>query len=78
MRVWLGVVAVLYSLHRAALWAEDRGWIYYRTKRMPPGAGALAMMEVSSMLQPSVEHVIEETRTQLVLGEQAPSGADAP
>lgn len=53
-------VAALYGIHRSARWAEGRGWIYYRTKRMPPGAAGLAMMEVASVIQPQVEHVIEE------------------
>jgi hypothetical protein len=61
-----GAAVALYGLHRLALWAEGRGWIYYRTNRMPPGAGGMAMMEVGQIIEPEFEHVIEEMR-----GEQA-------
>lgn len=53
-------LAAGYGLHRLALWAEGRGWIYYRTKRMPPGAGGMAMMQVAAIFEPAVEHVVEE------------------
>ena len=70
----LGLVAGGYGLHRLALWAEARGWIYYRTRRRPPGAAGLAFMEVAAILQPHVEHVVEEQRTQRAGGETDSSG----
>jgi hypothetical protein len=30
--VVLGTAAALYGLHRLALWLEDHGWPYYRTR----------------------------------------------
>jgi hypothetical protein len=41
MRYALGglvAVAALYGLHRLGLWAERRGWIYYRKKHGSDGA----------------------------------------
>jgi hypothetical protein len=70
----LGLVAGGYGLHRLALWAEGRGWIYYRTRRMPPGASGMAFMGVASILEPSLEHVIEEHRSQKVAAETDASG----
>jgi hypothetical protein len=59
--LWAGLAAVgLCGLHGLALWAEARGRVYYRTRRMPPGAVGLAMMEVASIIHPAVEHVVAE------------------
>jgi hypothetical protein len=61
--LWVApAVSALYGLHRPALWAEGRGWIYYREHRAPAGAAGLAMLEVASLVDPAVEHVIEEER----------------
>ncbi len=70
----LGVVGAGFGLHRLALWAEARGWIYYRTHRMPPGATGLALMEVAAMLEPGVEHVVEEQRSRRAGAEAGSSG----
>lgn len=49
-------LAALFGLHRMALWAEGRGWIFYRTRpRAPVGLGLLA-----EIYAPEMEHVIEE------------------
>jgi len=77
--LWTGVaLAGLYGLHRLALWAESRGWIYYRTRHMPAGAGGLALLEVTSVLDPQVTHVIETTRAQQAQAEQDESGQGRP
>ena len=75
--VWLVVAVVaLYGLHRLALWAEARGWIYYRTKRMPAGAAGRALMELSAIVEPEIEHVIEAIDEDKVRGDQDESGED--
>lgn len=77
--LFVGLAAAgLYGLHRLALWAESRGWIYYRTKHMPAGATGLALLEVTSILDPQVTHVIEATRAQQCHGEQDESGRERP
>ena len=67
----------LYGLHRLALWAESKGWIYYRTKRMPPGAAGMAMMEVNQIFEPKVEHVLEEMRSENIRAEETESGEES-
>jgi hypothetical protein len=52
-------LAALGALHRAALWAEARGLIYYR-RRGTSGALGNALLEVQAILEPSKRHVIEE------------------
>jgi len=77
--LWVALAAsVLFGLHRLALWAEGRGWIYYREHRAPAGAAGLAMLEVTSLLDPAVEHVVEEARDARARVEQDESGEGAP
>ena len=77
--LWVTLAAAaLYGLHRLARWAEGRGWIYYREHRAPPGAPGLALLEVASLLDPAVEHVIEEAREERARAEQEESGEGAP
>lgn len=56
----LAVVA-LYGLHRWLMYAEGRGWIYYRKARGSSGALA-ATSEWLNMYAPSRRHVIETLR----------------
>jgi hypothetical protein len=72
------VAAAICGLHRLALWAESRGWIYYRTHRMPPGASGLAMMEVTAVIDPATEHVIEELRSEQARAEEDENGQGPP
>ena len=51
------------------MWMGNRGWIYYGNSPGSIGAGALAAMEIASILEPEVEHVIEEIRSEKARGE---------
>jgi hypothetical protein len=62
MKVLLWVtllVAGSWALHRAALWAEKRGWIYYMHRKASPGTAGRAFMEVQSLVEPGIRHVVE-------------------
>ncbi len=72
--VVVGAACTVHGLHRVAVWMEDRGWIFYRTKRMPRGAGGMAAMEVAAMLEPEIKHVIEEIRSEKLISEQDEAG----
>jgi hypothetical protein len=52
----------LVVLDRFLLWAEARGWIYYRRKKASPGTLGSAFLEIQGMLQPGTQHVVEELR----------------
>jgi hypothetical protein len=54
------VVGGLCLLHRIALWAEARGWIYYRKQRGGSGSLGNAFLEVQTILEPSKRHILEE------------------
>lgn len=53
----VGICVALYAAHRAGLWMESRGWIYYRGA--PRGSAAPALMELQKFVNPAIEHVIE-------------------
>jgi hypothetical protein len=71
---WLSLVfvvlAALYGLHRAALWAEARGWIYYTTKGRP----GMGFSLIGQIYQPSIEHVVEEEQSTRLKADQDDSG----
>jgi hypothetical protein len=70
-------VAACYLLHRLALWAEGRGWVYYRRHRMPMGAVGLALLEVTPALDPAVEHVVDGIRAEHEESGEGPSDRGA-
>ena len=61
MVMWtLGVLAGLFCLDRLLLRAEARGWIYYRRSKPSRGASAYHLLEMSSILDPTFNVVIEQ------------------
>ncbi len=58
-----GLAVLIYGAHRFLLFAERRGWVYYKHKRAPAGSGATAFMELMKIYRPEIEHVIEEERS---------------
>lgn len=63
--LWVGGMVVgAFLLHLLAVWAESRGWIYYRSSR-GRGSAALsnAMSEFEAVVNPAVEHRLEEERS---------------
>ena len=58
--LWIGgVVVTLLVIDRLALWAEERGWIYWRRKKAQTGALGSALMEMNVITNPSAQHVID-------------------
>ena len=57
---WIAAVVLgLWALHRVALWAERRGWIYWTHRKASPGTAAGALLELQSLLEPGNQHVVE-------------------
>lgn len=69
--VLLGVAAALVALDRLALWAESRGWLYWRRSERR-GGGSLGLLE--EIYQPSMIHVFEEETRLQTEAEQDESG----
>lgn len=71
--LWIVVIAiVLFLLDRLALWAESRGWIFYRRRHPSPGTVGSAFLEIQSMIEPGKVHVIEAQQEDA--SEEAESG----
>lgn len=64
---------VLFGLDRLALWAERRGWLYYRHQK---GKGAVNLGFLDQIYQPSMEHVVEEETREHTVADQDESGDD--
>lgn len=69
----LGAVVVLLVLDRIALWAESRGWIYWR-RRSGGGGGGGVFADVFLLFQPSRQHVVEEQDRQRLTIAQKETG----
>ena len=54
--------AALYVLHRAALWAESRGFIYYLHSRPSRSALGNAFLEAQSLVEPGKRLLLEARR----------------
>jgi hypothetical protein len=67
------VLSFVYGLHRAALYAESRGWLYYRTR--PPRMRSLGLLE--ELTDPSVEYRIEEQASESIRADQDSTGDPA-
>jgi hypothetical protein len=68
--IGLAVLGGLYGLHRIAVWAERRGWIYYLTKHGSSGALGNALLEAQAIIEPSTRHVLEERMKEDVEAEE--------
>ena len=73
--IWIAVpfavVALGYGPHRLALWADGRGWLYYKTKPRSKGS-SLGLIE--GIYNSAVEHMIEEKTGERGRGSQDESG----
>ena len=72
--VLAAIVAALVTIDRAALWAEARGWIYWRRrKRVGSQVGAGIAAELGAILSPA-----ERTRQEVVARAQQLPAPDDP
>jgi len=56
------VAAILFGLHRLALFAESRGWIHYTKAGRSSGSLGNAFLEIQSIVEPSKRYIVEERR----------------
>ena len=63
--VLAAIAVALWALHRLAVWAETRGWIYYRSRRGSSGTLGNAFLEMQQMIEPSKRIVLEERRREV-------------
>ena len=59
--LWVvGFVIGLFFLDRVLLWAEARGWIYYRVNKPGRGASTFHLFEWNAAFDPTMRQVQEE------------------
>jgi hypothetical protein len=63
-------------LHLLALWAERRGWIYYKHTKPSHSALGNAFLEVQSILEPNKKHIIEVKKEDKKQNEEAGDDPD--
>jgi hypothetical protein len=73
--VAIAAILIWYALHRLAIRAERRGWIYYRNKRGPLGGFGMALIQATTPFAPEIEHAIEEEQSEQMRADVAESGA---
>jgi hypothetical protein len=57
--LWVaGVALAFFAIDRLALWAESRGWIYWRRTKHRGSAMSGVLSELNVIGNPSAEHVI--------------------
>ena len=69
------VILGLFLLDRLGLWAERRGWVYYRHRRSSGGAMGNAFLELQSFFEPAKRPIIEERKS---LKKDAQDSGDPP
>lgn len=58
----LAIVAGLVLIDRLGLWAERRGWIYWRRSKRRGAAGS-ALLELETFMNPAAQHAVEARET---------------
>lgn len=66
----LAIAGAVYGLHRLALYAESRGWIFYLTR--PPRLRTLGLLE--ELVEPEIEYLVEEQSSEAIRGAADESG----
>ena len=65
------LVVVALIVDRVLLWAERRGWVFYRRRK---GRGAVNLGLLDQIYQPAMEHVIEQETHEESLSDTVESG----
>ncbi len=53
------IAAAIAAIDRLALWAEARGWIYWRRSKRRGSGGADILLDLNAFGDPGAKHVIE-------------------
>lgn len=73
--LWLaGIAAAAVAVDRVALWAEARGWIYWRHRKPDSNAGGV-FSDLVELFEPSHRHLVEEQQWERYRTAQPESGA---
>ena len=59
---WALVAVALAVIDRLLLWAEDRDWIYYRTRKVKLSGVASALLHLQAIVEHEKQHIVEQQR----------------
>jgi hypothetical protein len=61
--VWLAIAIVgLRAIDKLLLWAEGRGWIFYRRNKPTPGALGNAFLEIHGLIEQGKRVIVQEMK----------------
>lgn len=69
----VGVLAGLFLLDRAALWAERRGWIYWRKKQSSFAGSGAVLAIAADAFQPNRVAYVQELEHKRIVRQQVTS-----
>lgn len=77
----IGLVALAVAIDRTALWAERRGWIYWRRSQRTGSAAGSAFVDLDVFMNPGAQHLVETHEDQSTVETDAddsvnPNGKD--
>ncbi len=55
----LAIAIGLFALDRLALWAEARGWIYWRRSTRRGSAAGSALLDIGNIFDPGTRHMVD-------------------
>jgi hypothetical protein len=77
--LWLILLGgALFALHHFALWAERRGWIYYKNRKASPASVGSAFLLVQSLLEPGKRHIVESRLEDVAEADESGDPPDPP
>lgn len=58
--LWLtGIVVALFAIDQLALWAERKGWIYWRKSKRQGSVMSAVLSELDAVTNPAAHHIVE-------------------
>lgn len=58
--IGVGIAVAAFLVDRLLLWAEDRDWIYYRTRKPSITSLGTALFQMQAIVQPEKQHIVEQ------------------
>jgi hypothetical protein len=71
LMIVLFVALILWGAHHFFLWAEQRGWIFYRHRKPNRSGAGDAFLEIESLVRPAARHEIEVRQEEIAVDEES-------
>lgn len=73
--ILVGIVSLIIAIDRLGLWAEARGWVYWRRTKPSSSAAGGAFLALDAFADPGARHVVEMREAEPtieIVGEDSP------